>query len=559
MNRCVELARAACIAAGCCAIAVALASCGGAEGPAGAARPQSALLDLGALDPVLACTSLLGKSIDASAIALPTSGANVLTATAVPGTTGFCAVTGVIRPVDPSAQDITFQVDLPDTWNGKGFQFGGGGFDGSYWVPSAAGTAYNSLATVPTPLARGYVTFSSDGGHPGEPMVTAASAAFALNGENLRNYAGEALKKVHDVASALATLRYGRPLGGTYFVGGSKGGQEALAAAQRWPSDYDGVVATHPAWSFVNSFTAAMRFTQASLTPGGFLDVTKQQLLYDAVIGACDAQDGLADEIVSNPDACHFDPATLRCPGGLDTGLACLSDSQIATVRMIASPFQPAWSAKNGISGYPGWPILTGADPKAIMLGTVGIPSPNPTLGPESLVDALVTGFIKYFVVQDPNYDQMQFDTVGAGGYAGRLLALSDWLDASDSLAPFFQRGGKLILVHGTADNAVSPQATVQLLDRIKQDVGEDVAGASTRFFVIPGFAHIGGTFALNWDPVTAIENWVELGIPPDGSIATDAGIPRTRPMCLYGTYPRYNGTGDSTMASSFTCVPTSQ
>ncbi|MBI5278279.1 MAG: tannase/feruloyl esterase family alpha/beta hydrolase [Burkholderiales bacterium] len=540
--------------------AILLAGCGGSADPtAGNAssvtRPM-AMMSIPTVDPALACAGLIGQTIQPSEIGLPTSGGSVLAATLVLGTPEYCLVTGVIRPVDPLAQDITFQVDLPTHWNSKGVQFGGGGFDGSLFFTNANGNVYNQSSNVPTPLARGYVTFSSDGGHAGEPLVTAASASFALNEEMLRNYGGDAIKKVRDVANALTKFRYGKALGATYFIGGSKGGQEALVAAQWWPQDYAGVVATHPAWSFVNAFSAAMRFTQVILSPGGWLNSNKQQLVNQSVVAACDALDGVSDGVISNPNACRFDPVVLRCPDGIDSGDTCLSDVQAETVRTIAAPFLPAYSVKNGVQGYAGWPVLSGAPLGIVQFGATNQSSPNPTFGAQSLLDPLVSGFVKYFVAQNALYDQLQYDTITGSGYVDRLSKLSDWLDASDSMAPFFKQGGKLILVHGTADDTVSPQGSVELFNRIKKDVGPPVARDSMRFYMIPGFAHISSVFTLSWDPLTAIERWAEHSTPPAGLIATDAGNNgRTRPMCEYGTYPHYDGVGDVNSAASFPCV----
>jgi len=259
-------------------------------------------------DPAPACRSLSGVTIPARQIGLPTSGASVVSATLQPaGGSGaaakpeYCKVLAQIAPVDPHAQPIRVELNLPTAWNRKAVQMGGGGFDG--FLVTAEGPAPGA-AGQPTPLSMGYATFGSDGGHSvANPFDVEGQVAAFMNDEVLENYAGAQLKKTHDLALALIRLRYGEAPRRTYFVGASAGGREALAVAQRWGADYDGAVAYFPAAGGVPLVTEFGRVARALAQPGAYPDPAKQALLHKAVVAACDGADGAVDGLVSNPAA----------------------------------------------------------------------------------------------------------------------------------------------------------------------------------------------------------------------------------------------------------------
>ena len=292
------------------------------------------------------CGPLHGMVIDAGQIGLPTRGA-VVTSARHKGNAanGFCKVMGQIRSVDPKAMPIRFQVDLPDTWNGKAVQFGGGAFDG-YIPPIDRATALGDRRAA-TPLQRGFATLGSDSGHHHHYLLlpnrfNALSAKFAENDEQRKNFAGDALKKAHDAALAIVQRHYGRAPERMYFVGGSTGGREALMVVNRWPRDYDGVLAAYAAWNQIESDLQFIHISQALYNKGtdgqsGWMPGSRTRLLRDAVRNACDASDGLKDGIVSDPANCHFDVATLRCIDGKQHG-GCLSDGQERTVAAYAEP-----------------------------------------------------------------------------------------------------------------------------------------------------------------------------------------------------------------------------
>lgn len=323
----------------------------GAAGAQPAPRPA---------EPVAACAALSGAVVSSHQIGLPTSGARVVSATFSP-TTGagakvspeYCKVLAQIAPADPYAPPITVQLNLPTAWNGKAVQMGGGGLDGM--LVTAEGPGPGATAQ-PTPLSIGYATFGSDGGHSvTSPFDSDGQAKAFMNDEVLANYGGAQLKKTHDLAMALIRLRYGKAPRRTYFVGGSEGGNEALAVAQRWGEDYDGAVSYYPAAGGVPLVVALGRDARALAAPGAYPNPAKQALLHRAVVAACDSGDGAADGIISNPGGCHFGVASLRCPTGGDEGDTCLSDAQIAALKVITRMFTLAtrWPAAR-----PGLPAI---------------------------------------------------------------------------------------------------------------------------------------------------------------------------------------------------------
>ncbi|MEG1770277.1 MAG: tannase/feruloyl esterase family alpha/beta hydrolase, partial [Comamonas sp.] len=248
----------------------------------------------------LACADLNGMTIAATSIGLATSGAVVTAATTVAAagsgvstTPEFCRVSASISPVDTTAPKILLQVALPTVWNNKVMMFGGGGYNGT--IPSVTGNVPAGPTAQATPLGRGYATFASDSGHQAGALGS-QDGSFGVNDEAVRNFSGDALKKTRDVALAIIKARYAVS-GATkaYFAGGSTGGREALAVAQKWPQDWDGVIALYPAGAAASLDLQFGRITRALAQPGAYPSPAKRKQLYDASIEACDALDGVAD------------------------------------------------------------------------------------------------------------------------------------------------------------------------------------------------------------------------------------------------------------------------
>jgi feruloyl esterase len=525
---------------------------------------------------------MAGMKIPAEAIGLPTTGGAVTEALVVAAagtgpaaTPEYCRVTGTIAPVDPSAPNIIFRVALPSIWNQKVTMFGGGGLDGT--IPNVAGNVPAGPADQLFPLGRGYATFASDSGHQANASGS-LDGQFQLNDEAVRNFGGHALKKTHDAAIYLIKARYaaGAPKK-SYFAGGSTGGREALSVAQRWPEDWDGIIAWYPAWNQLSAMLGGHRVNRALAQPGAYPNTAKRVLIRNASLEACDALDGVVDGLISNQSACNgsFDPAVatlngapLRCAGGVDTGDTCLSDAQITALKTINTAAQFNFFLASGSQGYPGYNVW-GAD-----LGITSNPSPlQPTvtflnLGTEQptmpvpagapYITKQVDQVVKYGITRDPSYDSLSLDPENPGPWGARLSELSTMLDVSTDVSAFVARGGKLLLAHGLSDVLVSSRATEQYYQRLQAQFGPANVDAFARYYEVPGYGHAVSTaFNATWDSLTALEDWAEKGLAPKGQVTTDtAGVPgRKRPLCDYPTWPKYKGSGDVNAAESYTCA----
>jgi feruloyl esterase len=507
-----------------------------------------------------ACGALVHLEIAKAAISLPTGGASIASAELVRADASdnangeFCKILGAIHPVDPSAPDIKFEVNLPSDWNGKALQYGSGGYDGNL-ITGLANTRFFKPG-VATPLKRGYATFGSDSGHQ-SPSV--ANGSFAMNAEALANFGGAQLKKTHDVALDLIKRRYGSKPTRVYFFGNSQGGHEGFLVVQRWPQDYDGVVAIHPVYDFTPLLLDGNALSQALYNPeGGWLNPAKLKLLQASVMKACDGLDGAEDGVISNVAGCAatFKLASLRRAEGRDTGDDCLSDQQMKSVEAIHSPVSLGLALQGGVSSFPGWPILEGAD----WTGLFGFGTrPKPTNPPEALKDfglaVLSDPGVRYMVLRDPTADPLQFDPAK---HEARLRELSDLIDASsDDISAFKARGGKLLLMHGTVDSAAPPQNSVDYYVRLVARFGQGPLDDFVRFYVAPGFGHGTGQFIVGWGALGVLENWVERGEAPGPQTIVDTkdgDRRRTRPLCVYPAWPRYVA-GDIDDAASFACA----
>ena len=528
----------------------------------GAAAAQAAP---GPAEPQAACAALSGARVSARQIGLPTSGARVVSAAFLPAggarakaSPAYCKVLAKIAPVDPHGQPITVQLNLPSAWNGKAVQMGGGGLDGYLVTADGPGPGANAQ---PTPLSIGYATFGSDGGHSvANPFDAEGQAKAFMNDEVLANYGGAQLKKTHDLVMALIRLRYGKAPRRTYFVGGSEGGNEALAVAQRWGEDYDGAVSYYPAAGGVPLVVGLGRDARALAAPGAYPNPAKQALLHRAVVAACDTADGAADGIVSNPGACHFNVASLRCPTGADEGDACLSDAQIAALKVMNTDLHLSYALASGETGIAGYRVFQGVDLTARISGLgASAPGPGPLTQTSPIHYMFFNVFTRGFVMRDMNADALAFDPEHPGVWAPRMSQISAIIGSSrPDLSRFSRHGGKLILVHGNDDALVPVGWSEAYYSRVTRTMGAPGVDRFLRFYTVPGYGHGVGVFTVDWDALTALDHWVETGAPPQTPVATDispATHGRTRPLCRYPAWPRYNGSGDINAAGSFSCV----
>jgi len=291
-------------------------------------------------------------------------------------------------------------------------------------------------------------------------------------------------------------------------------------------------------------------------TPGAWMPPEKMAMLHEAVIAACDGLDGAKDGLIANRPACRsgFKIAGLRCPGGGE-GPACLSDAQIGFVGGFASD-RKLGITLSGVDTFARWPILEGADMLRFSLGKQARPSVPPRQATDATVYFMGDQLTRYAVLGDAKADTLTFK---AADHAAQLEAASRTTDASDpDISRFQARGGKLILVHGTIDTAVTPYNTIAYWERVQARFGAAPLRRFARFFLVPGFGHGDGSFVVGWDALAALDAWVEKGQGPDGPVAGDtarATAGRTRPLCEYPAWPKYKGAGDAAAAASFACV----
>lgn len=543
-----------------------------------------------------ACEGLNGMAIAPQAIGLPTTGAVVTSAVVVPAAGAgvamvaeYCKVLGDINPVDPTAPKIKFQVNLPSSWNSKALMFGGGGYNGV--LATGLGNVPAGPTDKPAPLARGYATFGSDSGHQANANGS-RDGTFGANDEALRNFSSDAIKKTRDAAINIIQTRYAARAQKTYFAGGSTGGREALFAVQNWPQDFDGAIVLYPAWNAAALDLQFGRITRELAKPGAYPSRAKRKLMYDAALAACDGLDGAMDGLISNVSACNasFNPMTatlgnqpLRCAGGVDAGDACLSDAQIAGYAVTNTPLVLNYTLASGETTYPGFNTWgtdfgnPGASPLqptvlTLSLGTDQPTNPMPAVKPAVTVNGVTTAassppygstfwdqWVKYFVTRDAGFNSLSLDPQNPGAYQARIVQLTAMQDTNKTdLSVFANKGGKILMAHGSHDALVSTRATQQYWQRIRTGMGAAKVDSFARYYEIPGYGHaVSSVFNAAWDSLTTLEDWVEKGVaPPPQTVADTAGVPgRTRPLCDYPGYPKYRGAGDLNVAASYSCA----
>ena len=523
----------------------------------------------------------LKEPIPAAGIGLPTNGAIIESATPMPAAPfsfaelpfgplppelavnpalpEYCKVTGAIAPVDPQSPPIRFQVNLPVQWNGSSVQFGGGGFNGV--LITGLGYPPSGRPDLPSPLARGFVTYGTDSGHQNAPGVPLQ--VFALNDEALTNFAYASYKKVRDVAVELMRRRYGRAPAKLYFVGSSEGGREGITMAQRFPADYDGIFSRVPVINWVGLMSSYIPIVNAQMR-GGWLAPEKVKLVGEAVLAACDHLDGLADGIVSNVEACkrEFDPGKLACVPGKEA--ACLSAAQIETVNTLHSAYEFSFDLANGVRRYPafgfGGENAPGTGPVGGLISwQTGMAPPSLPPGPTSSRAWLYgSGMMQYFIARDAKYDPTHFDPAQ---FADRVRVISALMDSTNpDLSAFAAHGGKFIIGEHMADYAQSPYAGIEYYKSAVDKMGQSAADQFLRLYTTPGADHMGLGAPTSIDMLDVLVDWVENGKPPGDMVQVKLepkppfAVMMARPMCQYPAYPHYRGSGDPALAESFEC-----
>ena len=492
---------------------------------------------------ITAAASLLlgGLLVAAPALALTAAQCAALTGLAVPSTTitsatlvaaggglpEYCQVQGHVDT------EINFELRLPTTtWNGKFYHGGGGGFVGS--IPIAT-----------TALARGYAVVGTDTGHVGGAPAAALDGSWALNRPDRQlNWGHRAIHVVTVAAKQIVGAAYGQAPHYSYFEGCSNGGRQAAMEAQRYPTDFNGIIAAAPALD-ITGLMLGFNWNEQALQGSAAIPPGKLPVIANAVVAQCDARDGLVDGLVDNPRRCKFDPTVLTCPDG--DGLTCLTPAQVDAVKKVyAGPVNSA-----------GEPLHPGFPPGAENGGTgweLWISGPGPFGAPLQFI--FEDQFLRYFIFSNPAYNSLTFDF---DTDVPLVTATTDLFDATDpDLSAFGASGGKLIMWHGEADHALTVDRTIQYYADVARAMGnKNTIEDFFRLFLAPGMHHCGGGPGLNsFDALTALENWVEGGRAPDAIIASHvgAGVARTRPLCSYPKIAAYDGRGDINDAGSFTC-----
>jgi feruloyl esterase len=507
-----------------CAAAV-LVSCGGSDTTPFAER----------------CAQLASKAVGPGSITTT----KLLDATGTQPT--YCQANGVI--VSSPTSTINFRMDLPtdSAWNKKLVQTGGGGYNGVVRTSEIV-TMFNGEVR-----GRGYAFVGSDGG------VQTQNLSSTLNNPSaFDNFAFAHHPPVLQASLAALQTLYGRGPERKYFFGVSTGGREALQQAQRYPENYDGIVAGEPVIDYSSVIQKGTAVAQLAFSNGGagWLNPKKVSLYATAQLAECDGLDGLKDGIISNVNACKFDPAVLRCAGGVDAGDTCLSDAQIATMKFIHSDSVLPAPIAFGITSAP--PFGIGAEDDVAGLTTMQFGA-NPEKPASSLFN-FSDFWLKYQVTSNVNTTVLGYKL---GSDAARWMELSEKVSANNpDLKAFADRGGKLLLWAGASDYLVPPGYSSNYYERVVAKLGKGKTDSFMRFYMLPGVVHgVTGPGAAISDLLGTLENWVEKQQAPNDPLVAakfsgdGKAVVLTRPMCRYPAWPKYKGAGDANAATSFDCV----
>jgi len=445
----------------------------------------------------------------------------------------FCRAIGQVLP------EIRFELNLPASWNRRLYMFGNGGYAGEDLESSGRARHRNRA------LQMGFAVTSTNTGHDArqEPLGT-----FAVNSQKLFDYAFRSLHITAETAKKLAAIYYGAAPTRSYFYGCSTGGRQGLILAQRFPQDFDGIVVGMPVLDFTGTmvrYAASIRALEAApIAP------VKLKPLADRVYAHCDPKDGLQDGLIDDPRRCDFKPSehVPKCAGA--EGPDCFTEAQIQALTVIYSdvmsqgkrvfPGQPVGAEIAGPNGRPGWDRWLVQDAGK----TIGL--------------SFAETFFRYmaFPEKNPDYQVSQFDLEKD---PARLGWISQVLDATDpELAPFRDRGGKILMYFGWADPALNPRMGVEYYESVLRHMGPG-ARDFFRLYMMPGVFHCGGGVGpAAFDPLDHVIRWVEQGAAPESihaSLLQEGKVLRTRPLCPYPHVAKYKGSGSVDDAANFTCA----
>jgi pimeloyl-ACP methyl ester carboxylesterase len=458
-------------------------------------------------------------------------------ATLIPATADAparCRVTGLIQP------EIQFEVNLPASWNRRFYMFGNGGYAGE---PMEAG---NRVGQRLTAIRRGFVVADTNTGHDAaaEPL-----GVFAQNRQKLLDYAFRSLHTTAETGKRIAEAYFGARPSRAYFEGCSTGGRQALILAQRFPEDFDGIVAGAPVLNFSGTMTAYIQTARAFAAAP--VPYAKLSLLAARIYAQCDEKDGLKDGLIDDPRNCDFRPARdlPACAAGADNA-DCFTPAQIGALEQVYGDVM-----SQGKRIFPGWPVsaeIAGPNGRSGWDNWLVNETDRPTISV-----SFSESFFRYlaFPQKNPNYQFREFDFEKD---PARLAWIHDVLDATDpDLSRLQQRNGKVLMYFGWADAALNARMGVEYYESVLQKMG---AGTKDffRLFMVPGMFHCaGGVGCGSFDKLTPLMAWVETGVAPDRLPAAqivNGKTLRTRPLCPYPQVARYNGGGSVDDAANFSC-----
>lgn len=462
----------------------------------------------------------------------------------LPTPVAYCRIDAVLTPT-PSSQ-IQVEVWLPpkDAWNGKFLGAGNGGFGGTLGGPRLE---------MRVAVHRGYATAGTDMGH-AEDGASGASASWALNQpEKIADFGYRANHLTAQFAKAMIRAYYGTDAAHAYFQGCSDGGREALMEAQRFPDDYDGIIAGAPANAWSHLMTAfAYDWNAAHDASGQIVPDAKLAVVEAAALADCDAQDGVKDGVIADPGQCRFDVARLACKGA--DAPDCLTPAEVEAVKAI-------WRGPHDAAGhalFPGFPVGTDPSPAGWPLWITGAKAQQ---------GGFARSFFADFVYSDADWKVEAIDPPAALAKA-RAGAGAEIDSDSPDLSAFKARGGKLILYHGWLDSAITPLSTIQYYEAVRARMSPAGADSFSRLFLVPGMGHcLGGPGANSFDVISLLEAWTEKGQAPEQMVAykydndlagfldMPPGTPiRSRPLCAYPKTAHWTGTGSSDDAANWRC-----
>jgi len=538
-----------------------------------------------------------GESIPVSSIGEPVGSVKLYPSRWIEATDAgpaYGVVEGSIFPVDPNGWPINFRVLLPSSWSQRAMQAGGGGINGTITVREGR----NQM------VDKGFALYGSDSGHQaggmgfggpqGKPLASGPTSGdeWAINDEAIRNIGYMQMKKTHDAVMAIIERVYGKRPAYNYYVGNSQGGREAITVAQRYPKDYNGIIANVPIVNFSSLMLAPELIRIQEKPLKNWVTPAKVNAIRAEFLRQCDKLDGLSDGIISNYMAARaifnvndgvgpIDPwAALRAPNNIDpdpndkSELAKLTNEQIKTMEFVYSPYQFATPLANGIKTFGMWLPTTepdgfgmitgqrfkgqeGAGENAQVHGSLG------TLG--------VTGFLMQDIKDNP------LDYIEGGQWNKRRAQISEWLDSTNpDLSVFYKNGGKIIITIGAMDNIASCGAQLDYYQSLINKMGRKTIDQFARLYVVPQAGHglSGKSYKVNGegkpvdlknipgpsgnDNMDLIIAWAENNVAPAKTLVIDPkgkiGAKQEGPgylLCSYPNYSKYKG-GPADQVSSY-------